>query len=167
MNKGNIILENCSKINLKDFGHLKKKKTDSILKTFKKFIYSSYRDRFFLAELEIFNLRNDRYLFIDRIINLLIIKEIIKRKKINKLKIVSDNTSTLNIFDNINLVIEKKNLGIEKHKNEFILPKIIKFYIKTFFFIFFMNKKKKLEQYFSKNAFYLCIQIIFVEKEFF
>lgn len=153
LNKGTIILENCKKIYLKDFINLKKKKINSLLGTLKNFIYSDFKYKFFLAELEIFNLRNDRYHFIDKILNLLVIKEIIKKKNITKLKIISDNKSTINVFDNTNLSIEKKYLGSEKKSYNFIQLKIIKFYIKTFFLVLFMDKKKGSQENLSKGCF--------------
>ena len=58
--------------------------------------------------MEIFNLRNDRYDFPDRILNYLIIKKLILKKKFKKVKIISDNKVTLKIFDNLNVEIEKK-----------------------------------------------------------
>ena len=102
--------------------------------------------------MEIFNLRNDRYDFPDRILNYLIIKELIFKKKFKKVKIISDNKVTLKIFDNLNVEIEKKNLS--KFDLKFRLPhlKIIKFLIKAIILVFYcklfkiQKKKKKVKK---------------------
>ena len=46
------------------------------------------------------NLRIDRYDFVDRMINLITIKKLIKKKKIKNIKIILIIHLTLNIFDN-------------------------------------------------------------------
>ena len=81
------------------------------------------------------NLRIDRYAFIDRIINLISIKKFILKKKIKKMKIVSDNTTTLNIFDDLGLSLEKVDLS---KKIIFNLKKIkiTKFYLKLLFYFY-------------------------------
>ena len=83
--------------------------------------------------MEIFNLRNDRYNFPDRILNFLIIKRIISKNNIKKIKIISDNKYTLNIFDNISLNVEKKDFSNNVKKFHFSNLKILKFLVKSFF----------------------------------
>ena len=100
LNKGNVRLYNCKQIKLKDFVDLRKKIYSDLIKKLKKFILFNEKKKFFLSEMEIFNLRNDRYEFPDRILNYLIIKKLILKKKFKKVKIVSDNKATLKIFDN-------------------------------------------------------------------
>ena len=72
----------------------------------------SKKGKLFLSEMEIFNLRNDRYEFPDRILNCLIIKKLILKKGFKKIKIISDNKFTLKIFDNLDVNIEKKDIKI-------------------------------------------------------
>ncbi len=144
LNNGNINLYNCKSIKLKNYLSLRKKNYKVLINEFKKFILNNYDSKFFLSEMEIFNLRNDRYSFPDRILNFLTIKHIISKKKINKIKIISDNKSTLKIFDHLNLRIEKKDLTYDKLKINFYNLKIIKFLIKSFFLVFFLK-------FFSKN----------------
>ena len=81
LNKGEINLKDCKKIYISD--NLKQKNFffKLLINKLKKIITKENNFKFFLAEQEIFNLRNDRYNFIDRIINFLIIKEIIIKKK--------------------------------------------------------------------------------------
>ena len=43
----------------------------------------------------------------DRVLNFLIVKKILLQKKIKKIEIISDNKSTLEIFDNLNLRLKK------------------------------------------------------------
>ena len=130
LNRGLVKLNNCKQIKLKNFKNLKGKFYKIILKNFKDFILKSRENKSFLIELEIFNLRNDRYNFVDRIINILIVKEIILKNKIKKLKIISDNSSTLRMFDKMNLNVEKKDLSRDKMDLLFSKFRIIKFYIK-------------------------------------
>ena len=86
LNKGQIYLKNCKKIKLKSFSNLKNTSYKIFIKGLKKFILENQEDKFFLSEMEIFNLRNDRYDFPDRILNFLIIKRIISKKKLKKLR---------------------------------------------------------------------------------
>ena len=46
----------------------------------------------FISELELFNLRNDKDNNFDLILNILIIGEIIKLKKFNDIKVITDNS---------------------------------------------------------------------------
>ena len=111
LNKGQIHLKNCKKIKLKSFTNLRKKTYKILIKRLKKIILENPENKFFLSEMEIFNLRNDRYDFPDRILNFLIIEKIISKKKIKRIKIISDNKVTLKMFDNLNILIEKENLS--------------------------------------------------------
>ena len=120
------------------------------------------QNNFFRNELEIMNLRIDRYDFVDRMINLISIKKLIKKKKIRNIKIISDNPSTLNIFDNLSLNIEKEDLSKKIKSFKFSKLKIIKFYIKTFILLFFVKLMKKFVIFKKKvNFLYLYTPIIF------
>ena len=155
LNRGLVKLNNCKQIKLKNFKNLKGKFYKIILKNFKDFILKSRENKSFLIELEIFNLRNDRYNFVDRIINILIVKEIILKNKIKKLKIISDNSSTLRMFDKMNLNVEKKDLSRDKMDLLFSKFRIIKFYIKTIIFLIFTryNKENFKSKKTNKNFF--------------
>ena len=129
-----------------------------MIKGLKKFILENPKDKFFLSEMEIFNLRNDRYDFPDRILNFLIIKRIISKKKIKKIKIISDNKYTLKIFDNTNLNVEKKDLSSGFKKLRYPNLKILKFLIKTFFLVIFLKfLKKKKRELNKENSFYMSL----------
>ena len=119
LNKGNIHLNNCKQIKLKNFSNFRKKTYKALIKEFKKFILNNPENKFFLSEMEIFNLRNDRYEFPDRILNFLIIKKIILKRKKKKIQIISDNKSTLKIFDHLNLKVEKKDFSNNDFKVNF------------------------------------------------
>ena len=69
-----------------------------------------------MIEFEINNLRNDRYDFIDRIINLSIINKIILLNNFDTIKIISDNKNTLDKFDKLNIKIEKIDFSKKKKK---------------------------------------------------
>ena len=131
LNKGNINLKNCSQIKLKNFMNLRKKIYTNLINEFKKFILQNKKNKIFLSEMEIFNLRNDRYEFPDQMLNCLIIKRLILKKGFKKIKIISDNKFTLKIFDNLVVNIEKKDLSKKSLKLSFPNLKIIKFLLKS------------------------------------
>ena len=56
----------------------------------------------------------------DRIINFLVIKRIIQINNFRKIKIITDNKKTLNIFDNLNIQIEKIDLTKNNQKTIFL-----------------------------------------------
>ena len=158
LNKGNVNLNNCKQIKLKDYVNLRKKIYKNLIKELKKFILLNEKKKFFLSEMEIFNLRNDRYDFPDRILNYLIVKKLILKKKFKKVKIISDNKVTLRIFDKLNVKIEKKDLSKFNLKFSFSHLKIIKFLIKVIILVFYckflkVGKREKSE----KKTFYLSL----------
>ena len=158
LNKGNIHLNKCKQVKLKNFKVLRKNIYQSLIKEFKKFISHNEKNKYFLSEMEIFNLRNDRYEFPDRILNYITIKKILLIKKIKKIKIISDNKESLKIFDNLNIKIEKKDLSNERLKILFPNLKIIKFLLKTMILVFYCKflkstQKKRKE----KETFYLSL----------
>lgn len=158
LNNGSINLSNCKQIYLKNYPALKNDIYKKLLKKFKKLIFLNSKLRFFYTEMEIFNLRNDKYVFLDRILNFLVIKKIILQKKIKKLEIISDNPSTLKIFDKLNLKVKKNDFSKPKLNFYFHNIKIIKFLIKTFCLIFFIKSKKTEVNNFPKqNNFYLSV----------
>lgn len=123
LNKGLINLENCEQIYLKKFQKDKNNVYKKLLSVLLKVIPKNKKIP--LIELEINNLRNDRYDFIDRIINLTIVKKIILLGGFTKIKIISDNKSTLEIFDKLNIKIEKIDFS-KKKKIKFFSIKIVK-----------------------------------------
>jgi len=158
LNKGNINLKNCRQIKLKNFMNLRRKVYANLIKELRKFILNNKKNKYFLSEMEIFNLRNDRYEFPDRMLNYLIIKKLIFKKKFQKIKIISDNKSTLKIFDNLDVNIEKKDLSKIVLKLSFPNLKIIKFLLKSMVIIFyckFLRLNQKNEG--QKNTFYLSL----------
>jgi hypothetical protein len=158
LNKGKITLNNCKQIKLKNFLDHRKKKYQTLIQKIKKFILNTPNKKFFLSEMEIFNLRNDRYNYPDRILNFIVIKKIIIEKKIKKIKIISDNKSTLKIFDNLNLNIEKKDFSKTNPKNIFPNLAIIKFLFKSIILIIFLKFLKKIEKKnHKKKTFYLSL----------
>lgn len=141
LNYGSINLEKCSQYFLKDYKDFREKIYSQLVNNLKQKIESNEKFKFFFSEMELFNLRNDRYQYFDRIINLNIVKKIIIDKKINKIKIISDNKLTLNIFDNMNIEVEKKNIGSGFNNFSYLKLKIIKFYFKTLFLLLYIKLK--------------------------
>ena len=97
-----------------------------------------------MIEFEVNNLRNDRYDFIDRIINLSIINKIILSSNFDTIKIISDNKNTLDKFDKLNIKIEKKDFSKKKKKLNFFRLKLLKFYLKALIITIFLRLRKKV-----------------------
>ena len=141
LNKGLINLYNCKQIYLNKFYKEKKKIYKNFLSIILKTISSNKNHQIPLIELEINNLRNDRYNFIDRIINLATLKKIIFKQGFTNIKIISDNKTTLNIFNNLKINLDKIDLS-KKKKIDFIKLKLLKFYIKALIIVVFLKLKK-------------------------
>ncbi len=106
------------------------------------------------VEFEIFNLRNDKIPNINLIINILIVRNIIKKKKFNKISLITDDNLTTRIFKQLFPQIEIVGGNTREVKNNLIFLKITKFYIKSFFVIVFLKffKKIKLKKNIYKEA---------------
>ena len=143
LNKGLINLKNCKQIYLKKLNKEKKNIYKKILSKLLKIIFKNKNNDIPMIELEINNLRNDRYNFIDRIINLIILKKIILLSSFNNIKIISDNQNTLNIFDKLKIKIEKIDLSKNEQKVFFFKLKLLKFYVKSLLVIILLKFKKK------------------------
>ncbi len=157
LNKGIIKLENCQQILLKKFNYEKKIIYKKILSKLLKIIFINKYNDIPLVELEINNLRNDRYNFVDRIINLSLIKKIILSKGFKKIKIISDNRNTINIYDKLNIEIEKVDLSKKENKITFFRLKLLKFYIKTLAVVLLLKFKKDDYTNIKNNEFYFSI----------
>ncbi len=142
LNKGLINLENCEQIYLKNFNQGRKTIYKKVISTFLKVILKNKDKKIPLIELEVNNLRNDRYQFVDRIINLIIIKKIISKGNFKKIKIISDNKSTLNIFDKLNIEIEKIDFSKNQFQLNFFRLRLLKFYLKSLVLVFFLKFKE-------------------------
>ena len=143
INKGLINLDNCEQIYLKNFSQDKKIIYNNLLTKLKKIIFENRDKNSSLIEFEVNNLRNDRYDFIDRIINLSIIKNIILSEGFSKIKIISDNKNTLDIFDKINIKIKKIDFSSTEKKLNFFKLRLLKFYFKALFIVIFLKLRKK------------------------
>ena len=156
LNRGLINLKNFKKIFLKDFIKERKKIYEKLVKKISSSVVQKSHLDLPLIEFEINNLRNDRYSFIDRIINFIILKKIIFKKKIKKIKIISDNPNTFYILNNLNIEIEKIKIPKQKKNIVFLRLRLIKFYLKTFFVVLFLliRKKNKIKK---KKEFFFCI----------
>ena len=94
----------------------------------------------FLYETEVFNLRNDKELFINKLINILILNKLfIKTKKTTT--IITDDYFTKKVFEKLGCKIEY--YGENKKKFNLIFLKTIKFYLKTLFVLVLLKIKKK------------------------
>ena len=72
LNRGTINLKNCKQIKLDYLNPIKKSSYNTFLKFLRNIFFKKKRNNFFYNELEIMNLRIDRYAFIYRIINLIL-----------------------------------------------------------------------------------------------
>lgn len=157
INKGLINLDDCEQIYLKNFTREKKVIYENLLTKFKKVLFDNRYKNNSLIEFEVNNLRNDRYDFIDRIINLSVIKNIILSKGFRKIKIISDNKNTLDIFDKINVKVEKIDFSKTEKKLNFFKLKLLKFYFKALFIVIFLKLRKKKYVYTKNSEIYFSI----------
>ena len=133
LNKGRIAQTNTTELKLNSL------KNKNFKKKFINKIQSIITNNHELMMLDFFNLRNDKSLFISKIINILKIKKIISSKKINKIKVFSDDICTIKSFQSFPLKVEiyPKKYIFKKNKNPYFY--ILKFYIKVFFFLIFIK----------------------------
>ena len=157
LNRGLINLKNCKQIFLKDFIKERKKIYEKLVKKISSSVVQKSHLDLPLIEFEINNLRNDRYSFIDRIINFIILKKIIFKKKIKKIKIISDNPNTFYILNNLNIEVEKIKIPKQKKNIVFLRLRLIKFYLKTFFVVLFLLIRKKNRIIKKKSEFFFSI----------
>tara|TARA_E500000178_G_scaffold12714_1_gene12239 strand:- start:9586 stop:11124 length:1539 start_codon:yes stop_codon:yes gene_type:complete len=155
----NISENNCNYINLAsgsiNFTNSKqiliKKYLDKYYKLYKKKLISHLKQKIksstnkFLEECEVFNLRNDKELFLNKLIIILIIKKFIIKKN-KTVKIITDDFFTYKVFLKMNL--EVNYYGKTKKSYDFSVIKILKFYIKTLILLIFekFTKKQKLKR---------------------
>lgn len=164
---GLVHAEKSNQIFLKTYRNFYYEKFKSILvNNLKKKIILSKKKLPFISELELFNLRNDKDNNFDLILNILIIREIIKKKKFNDIKVITDNSLVKKIFQTnfpkISVLYEGTNLN----KPKLILLKIIKFYIKTFVIISFIKLfNKNNSNYKKSNEAALSIYPIFFKEK--
>ncbi len=149
---------NCKKILLNEYY----KKYYNFYK--KKLVYSLKKKLFktknflpLVFELEIFNLRNDKIKNIDLIINILILKKIIKKFNFQELCLISDNPLTQQILNKIYPNIKNQNKIVNFRKN-FLFLKLSKFYIKIFF-LFILIKAFKTPAVLKNNYKTACISL--------
>ena len=154
LNKGLINLDKCEQIYLKNFPQEKRDVYKKLLSKLSNIIFKNKNNP--LIEFEVNNLRNDRYDFIDRIINLSIINKIILSTNFDTIKIISDNKNTLDKFDKLNIKIEKIDFSKKEKKVNFFRLKLLKFYLKALIITIFLRLRKKsfiqkkdVESYFS------------------
>lgn len=126
---------NCEKILLNEYykkyyNFYKKQLVNSL----KKKIFKIRKFLPLVSELEIFNLRNDKIKNIDLIINVLILKKIIKKLNFQEISLICDNSLTQQVLNSIYPNIKNKN-KILKPKKNFLFLKLSKFYIKVFFLL--------------------------------
>ena len=149
---GNINIPNSKKILLKKYRRtyhkIYKKK---LLEELNKKILKTESKISFFIELELFNLRNDKNSNIDLIINILIIKDIIKKYKFKDISLITDNILTHEIFSKNYPKIKHLNKLNKFSDNKFSFLKITKFYIKTFFIITLLKFFKKNKSIKSNN----------------
>ena len=89
---GTVSIENSKKIILSKYREVNYLKYKNLLiKELSKKLIKTEKKIPFISELEIFNLRNDKNTNINLILNILIIKEIIRKNKFKKISVITDN----------------------------------------------------------------------------
>ena len=144
LSSGSINFTNSKKILIKAYldKYYQKYKKKLIFNLRKKIKSSKIK---FLEECEVFNLRNDNELFLNKLIVILIIKKFIL-KKYKSVKIITDDYFTYKVFNKMNLNIDYYSKM--KKKYDFSFLKILKFYIKTLIILALekLTEKQKLNK---------------------
>ena len=127
-----------------------KKFKDEIVNSLKNKVLESQKKIKFFFELEIFNLRNDKIKNIDLIINMMVVKHVIKKLGFKEVCLITDDYFTQQIFSDNFSKIKNLNKLSKKSKIDLAIFKIIKFYIKTFFLLIFLKMFKKNKKFLKK-----------------
>ena len=151
LSSGSINLVNAKQIFIKKY-------LDKYYETYKKKLIISLRKKLksstikFLEECEVFNLRNDKELFLNKLIVILIIRKFIFKKN-RSIKIISDDYFTYKVFTKMKYNVNY--YGKTKKIYNFSSLKILKFYIKTLIILILerFSKKKKLSRTNYKNLY--------------
>lgn len=163
---GNTSILNSKKISLRDYRktYYEKYKKKLLDELNKKILKAQNKIPFFI-ELEIFNLRNDKNTNIDLVINILMIKEIIKKYRFKEISLLTDSILTQEIFKKHYPKINLLNKNIKFTGNKFSFLKITKFYLKAFFVIALskLYKNNKLIKSINQEA-CLSLKPIFYKK---
>lgn len=164
LNKDNInhIEENCNYLNVNSGKIRLNKSKELLLKNLKRYDVRSrkflsielkkklaIKNSTFYQQLEIFNLRNDKILSISKIINFLKLNFFINDSKFSEIKVITDNSSTIDIIKSFDKKIKIISYAGRELKLNFSGIKIIKFYVKAFFLVtfikFFPSHKNKIK----------------------
>jgi len=149
-NNCNYISLSSGLINFKNSKHIFiKKYLNKYYKEYKRKLILSLMNKMksnttnFLEECEVFNVRNDKELFYNKLIVILIINKFIL-KKYKSVKIITDDFFTYKVFIKLNFKVSY--YGNIKKKYDFSGLKIFKFYLKTLIILILekLTKKKKL-----------------------
>ncbi len=151
LSSGSINLVNAKQIFIKKY-------LDKYYETYKKKLIISLRKKLksstikFLEECEVFNLRNDKELFLNKLIVILIIRKFIFKKN-RPIKIITDDYFTYKVF--MKMKYNVNYYGKTKKIYNFSYLKILKFYIKTLIILMLekISKKKKLNRNNYKNLY--------------
>ncbi|WP_075483185.1 hypothetical protein [Candidatus Pelagibacter communis] len=154
----------CSYINLSSGSIEFKNSKQILLKEYQKKYYHYFKKIFqqnlknkldpnnpILAETEIFNLRNDKISFFDKIINILMINDKIIRSNDDVL-VITDSYFTFKIFNDANFKVDYIR---KKKRNHFLaFFQILRFYLKAFFVVIFLKFKKREKRTNTKNLYF-------------
>ena len=120
----------------------------------------------FLQECEIFNLRNDKEIFINKLIVILIIKKfILKDSKLAK--VITDDYFTYQVFKKMRFNVDY--YGKTKKLYYFSFLKVLKFYLKSLLILLLIkfSKKKGFEKRLPKSLSFLVSNYYKDENELF
>ena len=154
--RGTVLIKNRKKINLKKFSPIKKKiifnKYFAIIKKNQKKWNSLFDDEKF-EELEFINSRNDKYIFFNKFLSLLSVRDLLKKKKYDNIEVISDQTiynyAYQSLGQKIKCVFVNRN-PITININFFILRNLVNLFKNLFLIILikflFLNRKIKKEK---------------------
>ena len=136
LNKGDISLINSKRVYLANLFEVEKKK---IKKSFLKFILFNFNQNRltqnnFITH-EIFNLRNDKTNFFDKIFSLIIIKKIKKRYK--HIEVITDDVDSIDTYKSLKFKIKIVNKAKQSINFFSYVRSRFKFFLRAFLVIFF------------------------------
>ena len=163
ISRGQIKVKNAKLLNLSE---IRKKYINKV----KKIFLINYKKKFlelkkkipYNYEIETFNLRNDKNKSIDLILNILLIKQYIEKKKYDLIELITDRNEDDSIFENFSKKLSIKKIRSIKIKNNWLIIKLTKFYIKAFLICIISKLFKQSIQ--IKNKVDLSIYPLFYNK---
>lgn len=163
LSAGKVSLNNKNRIFIKKFEikyyqYFKKKLIKKLLQNI------NLKENNLLLESEVFNLRNDKINFFNKIINILIIKKIFVKKNYD-IKLITDNYFLSKALQK-NKYFNVEYYNSENKKFNFAIIKLLKFYVKSLILVFFLKlftKTRAVDKF--KNMCLSLFPVFYIKKK--